>query len=142
MLTLPSHVDFRAEVAASLAACEYSRPYITLTNMPLAVFSSSLMLHKEFRLRLYSSMHAVLLTLQVANFFLAHEKDLPMIPVLNKIDLPNAEPERIADQIEETFGIDRAEMIHVSAKKGINVESLLPVICERVPRYYQRPQNS
>ena len=59
-----------------------------------------------------------------------------MIPVLNKIDLPNAEPERIAEQIEDTFGLSREEMIHVSAKSGINVESLLPAICDRIPPYY------
>jgi translation factor GUF1, mitochondrial len=59
-----------------------------------------------------------------------------MIPVLNKIDLPNAEPERIAEQIEDTFGLSQDEMVHVSAKSGINVESLLPAICDRIPPYH------
>jgi translation elongation factor EF-4 len=59
-----------------------------------------------------------------------------MIPVLNKIDLPNAEPERIAEQVEDTFGLSRDEIIHVSAKKGLNVESLLPAICDRIPPYF------
>lgn len=58
-----------------------------------------------------------------------------MIPVLNKIDLPNAEPERIAEQIEDTFGLNPKDIIHVSAKKGLNVASLLPAICERIPAY-------
>jgi translation elongation factor EF-4 len=58
-----------------------------------------------------------------------------MIPVLNKIDLPNAEPDRVAEQIEDTFGLDPNETIHVSAKKGLNVESLLPAICTRIPSY-------
>ena len=58
-----------------------------------------------------------------------------MIPVLNKIDLPDAQPERIAEQIEDTFGLSREEIIQVSAKRGINVESLLPAICERIPPY-------
>jgi translation factor GUF1, mitochondrial len=56
-----------------------------------------------------------------------------MIPVLNKIDLPNAEPERIAEQMEDTFAINPEEIMHVSAKKGLNVASLLPAICERIP---------
>lgn len=60
-----------------------------------------------------------------------------MIPVLNKIDLPNAEPERIAEQIEDTFGLGRDEIIHVSAKKGLNVKSLLPAICDRIPPYFR-----
>ena len=59
-----------------------------------------------------------------------------MIPVLNKIDLPNAEPERIAEQIEDTFGLSQDEMIHVSAKSGINIESLLPAIADRIPPYH------
>jgi translation elongation factor EF-4 len=58
-----------------------------------------------------------------------------MIPVLNKIDLPNADPARIAEQIEDTFGLTPEETIHVSAKKGINVPSLLPAICDRIPPY-------
>lgn len=57
-----------------------------------------------------------------------------MIPVLNKIDLPNAEPERIAEQMQDTFGINPHEIIHVSAKSGFNVGSLLlPAICTRIP---------
>ena len=56
-----------------------------------------------------------------------------MIPVLNKIDLPNAEPDRIAEQIEDTFGLDKEDIISVSAKKGLNVSSLLPAICTRIP---------
>ena len=56
-----------------------------------------------------------------------------MIPILNKIDLPNAEPERIAEQMEDTFAINPEEIIHVSAKKGLNVPSLLPAICDRIP---------
>jgi translation elongation factor EF-4 len=56
-----------------------------------------------------------------------------MIPVLNKIDLPNAEPARVAEQIEDTFALDVDDIIHVSAKKGLNVHALLPAICERIP---------
>jgi translation elongation factor EF-4 len=72
---------------------------------------------------------------QVANFFLAHDKNLPVIPVLNKIDLPSAEPDRVAEQIQETFGLDPTDIVHVSAKTGLNVESLLPAVCERIPPY-------
>jgi translation factor GUF1, mitochondrial len=56
-----------------------------------------------------------------------------MIPILNKIDLPNAEPERIAEQMEDTFAINPEEIIHVSAKKGLHVPSILPAICDRIP---------
>jgi len=77
--------------------------------------------------------------MQVANFFLAHDKNLPMIPVLNKIDLPSAEPDRVAEQIQETFGLDPAQTVHVSAKTGLNVQSLLPAICERIPPYVPLP---
>jgi translation elongation factor EF-4 len=56
-----------------------------------------------------------------------------MISVLNKIDLPNADPQRVAEQIEDTFGLDPEGIIHVSAKKGLNVASLLPEICDRIP---------
>lgn len=58
-----------------------------------------------------------------------------MIPVMNKIDLPNAEPDRIAEQIEDTFGLNPKDIIRVSAKMGLNVRDLLPAICDRIPSY-------
>jgi translation factor GUF1, mitochondrial len=60
-----------------------------------------------------------------------------MIPVLNKIDLPNAEPEKVAEQIEDNFALNPDEIIHVSAKIGLNVDSLLKAICTRIAPYRQ-----
>jgi len=56
-----------------------------------------------------------------------------MIPVLNKIDLPSAEPDRVAEQVQDTFGLDPHDIIYVSAKTGLNVPALLPAICDRIP---------
>ena len=56
-----------------------------------------------------------------------------MIPVLNKIDLPSAEPDRVAEQVQDTFGLDPHDIIYVSAKTGLNVPDLLPAICDRIP---------
>ena len=66
---------------------------------------------------------------------LADDKKLPMIPVLNKIDLPNADPEKVAEQIEDNFALSRKEIINVSAKTGLNIASLLTAICDRIPPY-------
>ena len=56
-----------------------------------------------------------------------------MIPVLNKIDLPNAEPEKVAEQIEDNFALSPDEIIHVSAKTGLNITSVLKAICTLIP---------
>ncbi|XP_053433588.1 translation factor GUF1, mitochondrial isoform X3 [Nycticebus coucang] len=69
----------------------------------------------------------------VANFFLAFEAQLSVIPVINKIDLKNADPERVEKQIEKVFDIPSAECIKISAKLGTNVESVLQAVIERIP---------
>lgn len=107
LIDTPGHVDFRSEVAASLAACD---GVLLVVDAAQGIQAQT-----------------------VANFFLADDKNLPMIPVLNKIDLPNAEPERIAEQINDTFALSPSDIIQVSAKTGLNVAALLPAICTRIP---------
>ena len=69
----------------------------------------------------------------VANCYTAVEEELEVIPVLNKIDLPSAEPERVQQEVEEIIGIDASEALRVSAKTGLGVEDLLEQIVELVP---------
>ena len=69
----------------------------------------------------------------VANCYTAIEQDLEVVTVLNKIDLPNAEPERVVDEIEEIIGIDAHDAVHISAKTGLGVEDVLEQIVERIP---------
>lgn len=69
----------------------------------------------------------------LANVYLALENDLEIIPVLNKIDLPAAEPERVAEEIEQTIGLDCSEIVHASAKSGIGIDDILESIVQLVP---------
>lgn len=69
----------------------------------------------------------------MANVYLALENDLEIIPVLNKIDLPAADPDRVAEEIEETIGLDCTEIVHASAKAGIGIEDILEEIIEKIP---------
>src|SRR5207248_7456300 len=69
----------------------------------------------------------------LANTYLAIENNLELIPVLNKIDLPSAEPERIRDQIENIIGLDASEAVLTSAKTGIGIEEVLEAIVAKVP---------
>eukprot|EP00887_Chlorella_sp_A99_P003608 scaffold7.g3608.t1 len=69
----------------------------------------------------------------VANFYLAFEQGLAIVPLLNKIDMAGAEPERVAQQLQEAFDIPPAECLRVSAKTGLGLEAVLPAVVERVP---------
>lgn len=69
----------------------------------------------------------------VSNFYLAFSQGLALVPVLNKVDLPSAEPQRVLDQLHDTFELDAANALMVSAKTGANVEKLLPRIIEQIP---------
>lgn len=69
----------------------------------------------------------------MSNVYLAIENDLEIIPVLNKIDLPAADPERVSEEIINLLGCDKADIIPVSAKTGENVESILDAVMERIP---------
>lgn len=107
LIDTPGHVDFTYEVSRSLAACEGALLVVDATQ---GVEAQTL-----------------------ANVYLALEHDLEIIPVLNKIDLPSAEPERIKKEIEDVIGLDCSNAIEVSAKTGLNIESVLDAIIEYVP---------
>ena len=107
LMDTPGHVDFAYEVSRSLSACEGS---ILVVDASQGVEAQTL-----------------------ANVYQAIEHDHEIVPVLNKIDLPAAEPERVRAQIEEVIGIDASEAIECSAKSGIGIEDVLEAICEKLP---------
>jgi GTP-binding protein LepA len=107
LIDTPGHVDFNYEVSRSLAACEGA---LLLVDATQGVEAQT-----------------------VANCFLALEADLEILPVLNKVDLPTAEPDEIAMQIESSLGLDCTDAPHVSAKTGQGVRELLDRIIEFVP---------
>ena len=112
LIDTPGHVDFSYEVSRSIASCEGA----------LLVVDASQGVQAQ----------------TIENVYTAIEHDLTIIPVLNKIDLPQADPERIKDEIEHIIGIDCSEAICVSAKSGLGIDELLGAICERIPD----PKNS
>ncbi|OGJ43829.1 elongation factor 4 [Candidatus Peregrinibacteria bacterium RIFCSPLOWO2_01_FULL_48_20] len=107
LIDTPGHVDFSYEVSRSLAACEGA---ILVVDASQGIQAQTL-----------------------ANCYMALENNLTIIPVLNKIDLPAAEPERRAIEIENALGISRDEIICISAKEGTNVEKVLERVIEKVP---------
>ncbi len=107
LIDTPGHVDFTYEVSRALAACEGA---VLVVDSTQGVEAQTL-----------------------ANLYLALESDLEILPVVNKIDLPSAHPEEIAQEIEDLIGLDAADVIPVSAKVGTGVEDLLEAIIERIP---------
>ena len=107
LIDTPGHVDFSYEVSRSLAACEGA---ILVVDAAQGVEAQTL-----------------------ANVYLAIENDLEIIPVLNKIDLPSADPEGVKKQIEDTVGLDCTGIIHASAKEKIGITEILEAIVEKVP---------
>ena len=107
LIDTPGHVDFSYEVSRSLSACEGA----------LAVVDASQGVEAQ----------------TLANTYLAIENDLELIPVLNKIDLPSAEPDRIKEQIENIIGLDASEAVLTSAKTGLGIEDVLEAIVAKVP---------
>ncbi len=107
LIDTPGHVDFSYEVSRSLAACEGALLVVDATQ---GVEAQTL-----------------------ANAYLALENDLEIITVINKIDLPSAEPERVAEQIEQVIGLPAEEALLVSAKTGEGVRELLDLLVEKVP---------
>jgi len=107
LIDTPGHVDFSYEVSRSLAACEGA---ILVVDATQGIEAQTL-----------------------ANLYLAMENDLTIIPVINKIDLPNADPERVKDELVETIGFDRSEILLCSGKTGVGVPELIEEIIKRVP---------
>src|SRR5215475_6885585 len=114
MIDTPGHVDFTYEVSRSLAACEGA---ILLVDAAQGIEAQTL-----------------------ANLYLALEADLRIIPVLNKIDLPAAQPERYAEEIAGIIGTSPDEVLRVSAKTGDGVEELLNAVVDQVPPPHGDPE--
>ncbi|HPE81175.1 MAG TPA: translation elongation factor 4 [Gammaproteobacteria bacterium] len=110
----PGHVDFSYEVSRSLAACEGA---LLVVDAAQGVEAQS-----------------------VANCYTAIEQGLEVLPVLNKIDLPSADPERVVTQIEEIIGIEATEALHVSAKTGLGIPDLLEALITHIPAPQGDPQ--
>src|SRR5699024_2223991 len=107
LIDTPGHVDFTYEVSRSLAACEGA---ILVVDAAQGIEAQTL-----------------------ANVYLALDNDLELIPVINKIDLPAADPERIAQEVEDVVGLPKEDAIKASAKANIGIEEILESIVETVP---------
>ena len=107
LIDTPGHVDFSYEVSRSIAACEGA----------LLVVDAAQSIQAQ----------------TISNLYLALENDLEIIPVLNKVDLPSANPEEVTDDIVDLLGCDPEEVIPASAKTGIGIEEILEAVIERIP---------
>src|SRR5215469_241323 len=107
LMDTPGHVDFSYEVSRSLAACEGS---LLVVDASQGVEAQTL-----------------------ANVYQAIEANHEIVPVLNKIDLPAAEPERVKQQIEDVVGLDASDAVEISAKTGLNIEGVLEALVQRLP---------
>lgn len=107
LIDTPGHVDFSYEVSRSLYACQGA---LLLVDAAQGIQAQTM-----------------------ANFYLAFDQDLTIIPVINKIDLPNAKPEKVIEEIESVFGLKPEEVVLASAKAGIGIDETLKAIVEKIP---------
>ena len=107
LIDTPGHVDFSYEVSRSIAACEGA---LLIVDAAQSIQAQT-----------------------ISNLYLALENDLEIIPVLNKVDLPSANPEEVTDDIVDLLGCDPEEVIHASGKTGFGVDNVLKAIIERIP---------
>ncbi|MEN4052905.1 MULTISPECIES: translation elongation factor 4 [Sulfurimonas] len=114
LIDTPGHVDFSYEVSKSLASSDGA---LLIVDAAQGVEAQT-----------------------IANVYLALDNDLELIPVINKIDLPAAEPERVAEEIETSIGIDATDAVLVSAKTGVGIRELIDAIVERVPEPQGDPE--
>ncbi len=108
LIDTPGHVDFSYEVSRSLAACEGA---VLLVDATQGIQAQT-----------------------IANVYLALEHDLEIIPVINKLDMPAAQPDRVMTELEQTFGFTKSEVLQISAKTGDGVDHLLERVVEKVTR--------
>jgi GTP-binding protein LepA len=107
LIDTPGHVDFSYEVSRSIAACEGA---LLIVDAAQSIQAQT-----------------------ISNLYLALEHDLEIIPILNKVDLPSANPEEVTDDIVELLGCDPSEVIHASGKTGFGVDDILAAVIERIP---------
>jgi len=107
LIDTPGHVDFTYEVSRSLAACEGA---LLVVDAAQGIEAQTL-----------------------ANVYLALDNNLEILPVINKIDLPSADPDRVKEEIEEVIGLDASEAVHASAKAGIGIKEILEQVVQKVP---------
>ena len=107
LIDTPGHVDFSYEVSRSIAACEGA---LLIVDAAQSIQAQT-----------------------ISNLYLALENDLEIIPILNKIDLPSANPEEVTDDIVELLGCDPSDIIHASGKTGFGIDKILEAVIERIP---------
>jgi len=116
LIDTPGHVDFSYEVSRSIAACEGAFTHVDAAQSIQAQ--------------------------TISNLYLALENDLEIIPILNKVDLPSANPEEVTDDIVDLLGCDPEEVIHASGKTGFGVDNILSAVIDRVPAPEGNPDES